>query len=398
MQEDEAQTPGPGIYQNLVDAGWLTPYPDGYRKLVEMPEVVSRLVRFLSDLERGSATSLGGAVSAMLSALRAARDNPEVNALAIRDTAQRAEDFLWRLRSLVAGLRRLEASILEQRSAGEVLGRFFDRFVSVVISDWHTLKTAQNPYRHRGEIVGTATALLDDETKLHRLAYVYAEQDLAQGVADGVRLVAADLDRIRDALLGLDLLTDRIDDVRRRVERRIAITVSYLELAGGVTTLRLADLLSRLGWDAGPDDRAPFATLASPDGSVGPDMLSGPRRQRERVAAAAPIRHAPDPRLDAFIAARREFQERVRVGNRLLSGFASRQLADGTEVRAADMRVELLEDIVAFCATPVVAGRGRIPRDMTVRLLAGRAIAGGIDGPDYLIRTAKVPEVANDAV
>ena len=234
---DSQPSNGQGMYQNLVDAGWLTAYPDGYRTLVEMPEAVSRLVRFLSDLERGAATSLGGAVSAMLSALRAARDNPEVHALSVRDTAQRSEYFLWRLRSLVVDLRRLEGFILEQRSAGEVLGRFFDRFVSVVVSDWHTLKTAQNPYRHRGDIVELATALLDDEPRLRRLACAYVEQDLARGVADGIRLVEDDLDRIRETLLGLDKLTDRIDGVRRRVERRIAITVSYLDLAGSVTTL-----------------------------------------------------------------------------------------------------------------------------------------------------------------
>lgn len=114
--------------QEQPSAREVTPYIDkqlrsrrtfaGGLEKAEMPEAVSRLVRFLSDLERGTATSLGGAVSAMLSARRAARDNPEVNASAVRDTAQRAEDFLWRLRSLVVGLRRLEGSILEQRSAG----------------------------------------------------------------------------------------------------------------------------------------------------------------------------------------------------------------------------------------------------------------------------------------
>ena len=53
---DSQPSNGQGMYQNLVDAGWLTAYPDGYRTLVEMPEAVSRLVRFLS----GSRHQLGG--------------------------------------------------------------------------------------------------------------------------------------------------------------------------------------------------------------------------------------------------------------------------------------------------------------------------------------------------
>ena len=58
----------------------------------------------------------------------------------------------------------------------------------------------------------------------------------------------------------------------------------------------------------------------------------------------------------------------------------------------------VLEDVVAYCAMPVVAGRGKTPRDIAVRLLEGRAAAGDIEGPDYVIRPAGAPEAANDAV
>lgn len=385
---DGGETPGQGAYRNLVEAGWLVPYRDGYRTFVEMPEVVGRLVRFLSDLERGSAATLGGAVAAMLSALRAAKDHPEANALAVRDTAQRAEEFLWRLRTLVTGLRRLEAAILDEPEPGRALGRFFDSFLSVVVSDWHALKTAQNPYRHRGEIVDLATWLLDNDDALRRLALTYRDQELAPDLAEARSAVVADLERIREGLLGLDLLMHRIDGVRRRVERRIAITVAYMDLAGEATALRIQALLQRLGREGVPGEPVPMATLAPPLGSLSPETLAMPRAPRERIAAAPPRRDPPDPRLPAFVLARREFLDRIRVGNRMLAEFVERQCSDGQPRRAAELRVERLEDVVALCALPVIAVRRREWPGFAVDPQPGRAVTALLDGPDFILRPA----------
>jgi hypothetical protein len=47
--------------------------------------------------------------------------------------------------------------------------------------------------------------MLDDDGRLRRLALAYVEQALAPGITDAILAVANDLERIRVALLGLDL-------------------------------------------------------------------------------------------------------------------------------------------------------------------------------------------------
>jgi hypothetical protein len=378
-----AESPGASAYRVLVDAGWLAPYPDAYRTRVDMPEPVQRLVRFLRDLERGSAATLGGAVAAMRSALQGVRDNPEGNALAVRDTAGRAEDFLWRLRGLVAGLRRIEREILEESDPGRTLGRFFASFVSVVIADWHVLKTAHNPYRHRGEVIDLASRLLDDPEALRRLAFAYADQELAPDIGAARMAVRDDLERVRSNLLGLDRLMTRLDGVRRRIERRVAITVAYLDLVGEGRGERLHALLRELGRYAEPGDQVPITTLAPEPGQLAPHTLAVPRAPRTRLDSTPPSRDPPDPRLAAFVEARRAFLERTRVGNAMLAEFVARQCADGEPRRAADICIDSIEDAVATCAIPVLTLRRVNWPGFTVESLPGRAVSAMLDGPDF---------------
>jgi len=378
-------TAGMQMLANLLEAGWLSLYREGYHAFVEMPELIARLVRFMAELERSAGITLGGAVASMQAALEAAHLDPERGGLAVRDTAIRAEDFLNRLRSMATGMRRIEASILSEANPGRSLARFFDAFFSLVVADWHALKTTDNPYRHRGEIVGSAGRMLDDEPWLRRAAITYREQGLCAGLAEAQDAVRADLDRVRSALDGFERLMGRIDAVRRRIERRISITVSYLELAGEGTDLRIAALLRRLGeQDLPADSLTPPSGASPPMMPVGHDGLAKPRVRRARVAAETPKPCPPDPLLDEFARLRLAFQERTRVGNAKIAAFAARQCGPGqTSLLAEDLRIQSLEDLVTVLALPSIGLKRRLGPGYVVHNLPGRFETEMMSGPAF---------------
>jgi hypothetical protein len=394
-------TAGTQMLVNLVEAGWLSLYREGYHAFVEMPETIARLVRFMAELERSAAITLGGAVASMQAALEAAHLDPERRGLAVRDTAVRAEDFLNRLRSMANGMRRIEASILSEANPGRSLARFFDAFFSLVVADWHALKTTDNPYRHRGEIVGAAGRMLDDDPWLLRAAMAYREQGLCANLPEAQDAVRADLERIRSALDGFERLMGRIDIVRRRIERRISITVSYLELAGEGTDLRIAALLRRLGeQDLPADSLGPPSDASPPMMPVGPDGLAKPRGRRTRVAAEAPKPLPHDPLLDEFASLRLAFQERIRVGNKKIAEFAARQCGpDRTSLLAEDLRIRTLEDLVTVLALPSIGLKtGRGP-GYAVHVLPGRFETDMMSGPAFRLESEArpAPERSTDA-
>lgn len=389
---------GSQILRILMDAGWLSLYREGYHTYVDVPEVIARLIRFLADLERNSAMTFGGAVASMRAALEAAVLQPDSRGLAVRDTAYRAEEFLNRLRAMANGLRQIEALILSEADPAKSLARFFDGFFGVVVSDWHALKTTDNPYRHRGEIVGTAVALLDDDSWIRRAALAYRDQGLCADIPEAQAAVRADLERIRSALTGFERLMGRIDSVRRRIERRIAITVTYLELAGEGTNLRIAALLRRLG-----DLDLPAEIITAPSGNtipasgIGPESLAKPRVKRPRVAAQAPRPRQSDPMLDAYAKARLDFQERIRVGHAKIAAFAARQCGHGGSLTSEELRTEMLEDLVVHLALPGIGARRRRGPGYAIQLLPGRSKHELVDGPAFrLDNTAPRPSSPSD--
>ena len=394
-------TAGTQMLANLMEAGWLSLYREGYHAFVEMPETIARLVRFLAELERSAAITLGGAVASMQAALEAAHLDPERRGLAVRDTAIRAEDFLNRLRSMANGMRRIEASILSEPNPGRSLARFFDAFFRLVVADWHALKTTDNPYRHRGEIVGAAGRMLDDDPWILRTVIAYREQGLCANLQEAQDAVRADLERIRSALDGFERLMGRIDIVRRRIERRISITVSYLELAGEGTNLRIAALLRRLGEQDLPADSLPPPSGASPPMMpVGPDGVAKPRVRRTRVAAAAPKPRPHDPLLDEFARLRLAFQERIRVGNKKIAEFAARQCGpDRNSLLAQELRIQTLEDLVTVLALPSIGLKtGRGP-GYAVHPVPGRFETDMMSGPAFRLESKgrPAPKTSPDA-
>jgi hypothetical protein len=300
---------------------------------------------------------------------------------------------------MASGMRRVEALILSEADPGRSLARFFDAFFGLVVADWHALKTTDNPYRHRGEIVGTAGRMLDDEPWLLRTAIAYREQGLCSGLPEAQDAVRADLDRIRAALDGFERLMGRIDTVRRRIERRIAITVSYLELAGEGTDLRIAALLRRLGEQGLPaDGLTPQSGASPPMLPIGPDGLARPRVRRARVAAKAPKPRPHDPLLDEFAAMRLAFQERMRVGNKKIAEFAARQCGPNrTSLLAEELRIETLEDLVVTFALPSIGlKRGNGP-GYAIHTLPGRFETDMLSGPEFRLESKSRPDGGADA-
>ncbi len=157
------------------------------------------------------------------------------------------------------------------------------------MQDYKRLKTRNNPFRFRQQILLRVRELEYDLDRQRALVSGYLEQT---GEADGEaarRAIGDDLRQLREVFERLDGHLERVDRFRARLERRVADTLRYLDRTQPGQAARLAGLLR----DLGP------GLVGLPDEAATPlpppliDVLPiGPQSLRE----APRHRHPPEPR------------------------------------------------------------------------------------------------------
>ena len=165
------------VYRRLVQTGWLEEEQRIYRTFVLLSPSISYLLRSLVSIANLEKRSYGGAVLNVLSSLESAINDPVGRGITLAEAAQTAADFSAHLTDMLLGLRELKISLAETNNAQEIVRRFFDRFVEhILVSDYKTLKTKNNPFRFRRQILALLRELQFDSLRLEKLTVHYQMQ------------------------------------------------------------------------------------------------------------------------------------------------------------------------------------------------------------------------------
>jgi|GEM_PF-772251 hypothetical protein len=377
-------------FRYLVDCGWLVEMRDRFRKLVDLSPEGRLLLREFQKIILGDTRSYGGAVLNVLGQLDAAIAHPDDRSESIRNAWGFARDFSHHLRTIAAQMRRVEEHVLQQQGLRALFRAFFDEFVSkLLIADYKTLKTKNNPFRFRHKILERVGDVEADPLLMTRLAHAYVREgraDTAIQAEETIRRELQDVFRVFDTI---DRQLDVIGETQVRIERKIHTIVRYMDRHDGGAIDRATRAIRALAATDLPMDAEveiePHLLLLEP--LLGGDLLHT-QRQGKREIERARVREVPiDPALEAFRLAKLEYARRVAVSPQRMREFVNRILDGRDTITGSEIEVVTIDDFILFQRLRDVPFMfdAMLGREFAVTPLGQRAENDWLDFPDFKI-------------
>ncbi|WP_207063324.1 Wadjet anti-phage system protein JetA family protein [Motiliproteus sp. SC1-56] len=334
------------IYRRLVKTGWLDEEQQIYRTYVLMAPSVSYVLRTLIDVATFQKKSYGGAVLNVLSSVEAAIKDPAGRGLTLQEAARTAADFSAHLTDMLLGLRELKQGFAATSNAQDIVRGFFDHFVeAILVSDYKTLKTHNNPFRFRRQLLGLLKELQFDPVRLGQLIDHYQEV-LELGNAEAEVLVNKHITRIIRIFESVDERLQAIDDFRFRLEKRVADTVRYMDKTTPGMSARLSRLITQL---AKKDDaEMPLPDTLEEYGFLSPRSVRSAPRRRTPPSLKIIQQRIIDPEVLLLRQRFKEYKERRQITGAKLEAFIERQLDGQDALHAQQFSINTIEDYIAF--------------------------------------------------
>ena len=375
-------------YRRLRDTGWLIEEREKWRVLVEMHPDAFMLLGAITEFHN-SRLRIAGAVVEVKSNLEAAAHDPATMAQGLTNAHDTAVRFARGMRRILVGMHSIEDQILGNPNAGAILRTFFEDFVNgLLIADYKQLKTSNNPYRYRRHISAVAGDLLHNMEWRLAIARAYIEQGVVPpgtSVVTAEERVLTELDKIRQVFEDVGSFMERIESFRDRLERRVRMTVHYMDMVGEGAVERLARLIETLGALTAENVQIEFRApdVGFPVTELALYVPSPPRGAPQKTRFKLP---QPDPHLKAYMAAKTDFDTMVRVTPARLKGFIEEKIADRLQIRSCEIAIESIEDLFAYRALPAgVFGGSKDLGPYRVVLEDGRTDNPWIDVPAFRI-------------
>nr|WP_246590145.1 Wadjet anti-phage system protein JetA family protein [Marinobacterium ramblicola] len=353
------------IYRRLVQTGWLEEEQRIYRTYVLMSPANSFLLRSLASISKLEKRSYGGAVLNVLSSLESAVSDPVGRGIALEEAAQTAADFSAHLTDMLLGLRELKISLADSSSPQEIVRSFFDRFVEhILVSDYKTLKTKNNPFRFRRQILSMMRDLQFDPLKLDQLAEHYQMQ-YELDVEESEALVQQHINRVIRIFESVDQRLAAIDDFRYQLEKRVADTVRYMDKTTPGMAARLSRLIAELAKK--DDSEIPSVDSLEQVGFISPSSVRSPIRRRVETKPRIITQSEIDPKVLALRQLFKEWKERREVKVDKIEAYLEEQFAGRDKLDATEFRIDSIEDYICFSYVRHLNSLGKKARNTATR-------------------------------
>ncbi|WP_421864699.1 Wadjet anti-phage system protein JetA family protein [Motiliproteus sp.] len=345
------------IYRRLVKTGWLDEEQQLYRTYVLMAPSVSHVLRTLIDVATFQKKSYGGAVLNVLSSVEAAISDPTGRGLTLQEAARTAAEFSAHLTDMLLGLRELRQSFAASTNPQDIVRGFFEQFVeAILVSDYKTLKTHNNPFRFRRQLLSMLKDLQFDELKRNQLIDHYQEV-LELTNAEAEAKVDQHISRIIRIFESVDERLAAIDDFRFRLEKRVSDTVRYMDK----TTPGMSSRLSRLIAKLSEQDEAeiPLADTLESYAFLSPRSIRSAPRRRTPPSLKIIQQQVIDPEVLEQRQRFKEYKERRQINGSKLEAYIERQLDGADSLRAEQFTIDSIEDYIAFSYVRHMASLGK---------------------------------------
>ncbi|TPE55538.1 hypothetical protein FJM67_00360 [Maribrevibacterium harenarium] len=332
------------IYHRLVKTGWLVEEQELYRVTVLMTPQVSMLLRSLVEISRHGKRNYGATVLSILSNLESVSQHPAERGITLRQAAEASREFSAHLNQILLGIRSLQRELFASREPKDIVAGFFDLFVEgILIADYKTIKTSNNPFRFRRQILELCQSFLSDPGLLQQISGGYADQQLIP-LDKAKAQVERDCRDILQTFNSIEQRLERIDEYRYRLEKRAADTARYMDSSRPGLANKIAGIIS----DVAKFDVPPVLKTMTQVRVVGVESAAQPGRRRE----PPPPRVIQQVQVSADAIALRDRQRRFHEARQVtvakLQSYLERQMADAQSKHILDFTIESVEDFVCF--------------------------------------------------
>lgn len=366
------------VYRRLRTTGWLEEEVEGYRVRVSVRPSVATLWSALMEIARPEKVFYGGMVLSILNNVQRSVEDPRGQALAFRQAVSEARRFRQHLNAMIYGLKGLLSTLSDIADHREILGHFFDDFVErFLVADYKKLKTRNNPFRFRYEILARVRDLEYDLERKQLLVAGYQEQT---GLADSEAAWQAldrDIAALRSIFEQVDDHLSRVDLYRSRVEQKVADTVRYLDRTQPGFAQRLADSLQRLAphlADLGDDDEILQCVPVIESAPLSIHGLRAPSVARKPPEPRFLRRQSIDPAALDKQRALRAYMNRRRLDPQRIEAYLDTYLKGKDSLTSEQFVIVTVEDFIAFTHLrhlEYLPGAERLRRRYRVEPLAG---------------------------
>jgi hypothetical protein len=332
------------IYHRLVNTGWLVEEQELYRVSVLMTPQISMLLRSLVEISRHGKRNYGATVLSILSNLESVAKHPKERGVTLRQSAEASRDFSAHLNQILLGIRSLQRELFASRDPKAIVAGFFDLFVEgILIADYKTIKTSNNPFRFRRQILELTQEFLSNPETMGLVAQCYVDQQLIT-MAEAQAMVEKDCRDIIQTFSNIEQRLERIDEYRYRLEKRAADTARYMDSSRPGMANKVAGIIS----DAAKYEKLPILKEVIGARFVGMASAAQPTKRREppppRVMTPSEVSADAIKMRDQ----QRRFHEARQVTIPKMQNYLDTQIAKGDSKHILDFTIESVEDFVCF--------------------------------------------------
>ncbi|WP_421852021.1 Wadjet anti-phage system protein JetA family protein [Marinomonas sp.] len=332
------------IYHRLVNTGWLVEEQELYRVSVLMTPQISMLLRSLVEISRHGKRNYGATVLSILSNLESVAKHPKERGVTLRQSAEASRDFSAHLNQILLGIRSLQRELFASRDPKAIVAGFFDLFVEgILIADYKTIKTSNNPFRFRRQILELTQEFLSNPETMGLVAQCYVDQQLIT-MAEAQAMVEKDCRDIIQTFSNIEQRLERIDEYRYRLEKRAADTARYMDSSRPGMANKVAGIIT----DVAKYDKLPILKEVIGSRFVGMASAAQPTKRREppppRVMTPSEVSADAIKMRDQ----QRRFHEARQVTIPKMQNYLDTQIAAGESKHILDFTIESVEDFVCF--------------------------------------------------
>lgn len=332
------------IYHRLVNTGWLVEEQELYRVSVLMTPQISMLLRSLVEISRHGKRNYGATVLSILSNLESVAKHPKERGVTLRQSAEASRDFSAHLNQILLGIRSLQRELFASRDPKAIVAGFFDLFVEgILIADYKTIKTSNNPFRFRRQILELTQEFLSNPETMGLVAQCYVDQQLIT-MAEAQAMVEKDCRDIILTFSNIEQRLERIDEYRYRLEKRAADTARYMDSSRPGMANKVAGIIT----DVAKYEKLPILKEVIGARFVGMASAAQPTKRREppppRVMTPAEVSADAIKMRDQ----QRRFHEARQVTIPKMQNYLDTQIAAGESKHILDFTIESVEDFVCF--------------------------------------------------
>jgi cell fate (sporulation/competence/biofilm development) regulator YmcA (YheA/YmcA/DUF963 family) len=193
-----------------------------------MPPRVNQLLAVLLEISEGRALVMTGKLKSLRSGLRETLNDPINGADLLTEATKDAKRFSRHLGSIRGSIKSLYDQIKGNVPAREIVSAFFDDFLAeIVVRDYATIKTTENPLSIRDELLRIVSTLRFNDEKKSLLLKGYQNLYAREEAENAIRYMEQDLNQLETVFRHIDSQLDAIDSMKLMYEQRIDTVIAY---------------------------------------------------------------------------------------------------------------------------------------------------------------------------